>query len=254
MKTNVLVNRPSIHVYSSVYIPYLIIVLILMFFLGVCPTALLCIYSIKLCRRKLNNCCSHRIEIALNTFVDTFQGTFKDGLNGTRDYRISPALFLILLICCTSQGSFGHVFNVNTMLFLGVLLVLTSFLISYARPCKFFVTNLSLSFHMMLSATIGAILAFWMGNMSFRTSTVAMLLAGIALIPHVLMIFWVIHKLLHNIQCFRRTVAVFKTSTAVRQLRERVVGVQQSYESLLPDRLENSRDYRELTTSSSQVK
>ena len=34
--TNVLVNRPSIHVYSSVYIPYLIIVLILMFFLGVC--------------------------------------------------------------------------------------------------------------------------------------------------------------------------------------------------------------------------
>ena len=200
-------NRPSIHVYSSVYIPYLIIVLILMFFLGVCPIALLFIYSIKLCRRKLNNCCSHRIEIALNTFVDTFQGTFKDGLNGTRDYRISPALFLILLICCTSLGSFDHVFNVNTMLFLGVLLVLTSFLIAYAHPCKFFVTNLSLSFHMMLSATIGAILACWMGNMSFRTSTVAMLLAGIALIPHVLMTFWVIHKLLHNIQCFRRTVS-----------------------------------------------
>ena len=44
--------------------------------------------------------------------------------------------------------------------------------------------------------------------------SVAMLLAGIALIPHVLMIFWVIHKLLSNIQCFRRTVAVFMTSTA----------------------------------------
>ena len=43
--------------------------------------------------------------------------------------------------------------------------MLTSFLISYARPCKSFVTNLSLSFHMLLSATIGAIL-------SFRTSTV----------------------------------------------------------------------------------
>ena len=43
--TNVLVNRPSLHVYSTEYIPYLIIVLTLMFFLGVCPTALLCIYS-----------------------------------------------------------------------------------------------------------------------------------------------------------------------------------------------------------------
>ena len=254
VKTNVLVNRPSIHVYSSEYIPYLIIVVTLMFFLGICPIALLCIYSIKLCRRKLNNCCSHRIEIALNTFVDTFQGTFKDGLNGTRDYRISPALFLILVICCTSLGSFGHVFNVNTMLFLGVLLVLTSFLIAYAHPCKFFVTNLSLSFHMMLSATIGAILACWMGNMSFRASTVAMLLAGIALIPHVLMTFWVIHKLLPNIQCFKHSVAAFKTRVASLLLRERVLGVQQSYESLLPDRLENSRDYRELTTSAGQVK
>ena len=251
--TNVLVNRPSIHVYSSEHIPYLIIVLTLMFFLGVCPIALLCIYSIKLCRRKLNNCCSHRIEIALNTFVDTFQGTFKDGLNGTRDYRISPALFLILIICCTLLGSFGHVFNVNTMLFLGVLLVLTSFLIAYAHPCKFFVTNLSLSFHMLLSAAIGAILAFWMGNMSFRTSTVAKLLAGIALIPHVLMIVWVIHKLLPNIQCFRRGVAAFKTRVASLLLRERVLGVQQS-ESLLPDRLENSRDYRELTTSAGHAK
>ena len=156
--SNVLVNRPSIHMYSSIYIPYLIIVLTLMFFLGVCPIALLCIYSIKLCRRELNNCCSHRIEIALNTFVDTFQGTFKDGLNGTRDYRISPALFLILVICCTLLGTFGHVFNVNTMLFLGVVLVLTSFLIAYVHPCKSFVTNLSLSFHMFLSATIGTIL------------------------------------------------------------------------------------------------
>ena len=172
MYTNVLVNRPSISAYSYEYIPYLI-VLTLMFFLGVCPTALLCIYSIKLCRRKLNNSCSHRNEIALNTFIDTFQGTFKDGLNGIRDYRISPALFLILLIIMLYFTGFiwPHL-QCKHYAFFGVLLVLTLFLISYAHPCKSFVTNLSLSFHMMLSGTIGAILACWMGNMSYRISTV----------------------------------------------------------------------------------
>ena len=255
VKTNVLVNRPSIHMYSSEYIPYLIIVLTLMFFLGVCPTALLCIYSIKMFRRKLNNCCSHRIQIALNTFVETFQGTFKDGLNGTRDYRVLSAVTLITVMFTTIVASVGVVLYIYIIFSYGVaLLVLSSFLIAYVRPCKSFLTNLSLSFHMMLVATACYIVSCWNGNTSLKVSSLAMLFAGIFLIPHIIMISWAMYKLLHTVNCIRRTVAVFKTRTAVRQLRERVLGIQQSYESLLPDRLENSRDYRELTTSAGHAK
>ena len=66
---------------------------------------------------------------------------------------------------------------------------------------------------------------------------------------HALIISWAIYKLLHNIQYVRKSVAVFKTRVA-SLLGERVLGAQQS---LLPDRLENSRRYRELTTSAGQV-
>ena len=251
--TNVLVNRPSIHVYSSEYIPYFIIVLTLMFFLGVCPTALLCIYSIKMFPRKLNNCCSYRIQIVLNTFVETFQGTFKDGLNGTRNYRILPALFLIIIMVTTILASFSDVFS---MYIVGsydiVLLVLSSFLIAFARPCKSFLTNLSLSFHMFWSATADVILMIWIGNVNLSSLFLVKILTGMFLVPHILIISWAIYKLLRNIRCVRE--CWLKTSTAGQLLRERVLGVQQSYESLLPDRLENSRDYRELTTSVSHAK
>ena len=253
VKTNVLVNRPSIHVYSSEYIPYLIIVVTLMFFLGVCPTALLCIYSTKMFRRKLTNCCSYRIQIVLNTFVETFQGTFKDGLNGTRNYRILPALVLIIIMVTTILTSFADVFS---MYIVGsydiVLLVLSSFLIAFARPCKSFLTNLSLSFHMFWSATAGVILMIWAGNVNLNSLFLVKILTGISLVPHILIISWTIYKVLRNIRCVREL--WFKTKTACWQLRERVLGVQQSYENLLPDRLENSRDYRELTTSVSHAK
>ena len=251
--TNVLMNRPSIHVYSSEYIPYLIIVLTLMFFLGVCPTALLCIYSIKMFRRKLNNCCSHRIQIVLNTFVETFQGTLKDGLNGTRDYRILPALFLIIVMVTAILASFADVFSIYIIgSYDIVLLVLSSFLIAFARPCKSFLTNLSLSFHLMWSATAGVSLMIWIGNVNLSSLLLVKMLAGIFLVPHILIISWAIYKVLCNIRCVRE--CWFKTKTAGQLLRERVLGVQQSYESLLPDRLENSRDYRELTTSVSHAK
>ena len=244
--TNILLNRPSIHMYSSEYVYYVVIVLTLMFFLSVCPTALLCIYSIKMFRRKLNNCCSHRIQIVLNTFVETFHGTFKDGLNGTRDYRVLPALFLITILCSAIFGSFGNIFNGYIISYYNLVsLVLSSFIIAYARPCKTFLTNLSLSFHMMWVVTAIMTLRIYILNIS--SFFLVVLFAGIALVPHILMISWAIYKFLHNIRCVRQNFAVFKTRVASLLLRERVLG--EHHESLLPDRLENSRDYRELTRS-----
>ena len=250
--TNVLLNMPSIHVYSSEHIYYLVIVLTLMFFLGVCPTALLCIYSMKMLRRKVSNYCSQRIQIVLNIFVETFQGTFKDGLNGTKDYRMFPAILATIIMSTTLLGSFGNSFNMYLPFYTLTLLVLLSFVIAFARPCKSFLTNLSLSFHMMWSATAGVFLMGWIGNVNISSLLLVKLFTCVVVVPHILMTSWAIYKLLHNILCVRE--CWFKTSTAGRQLRERVLGVQQSYESLLPDRLENSKDYRELTTSAGHAK
>ena len=122
-------------------------------------------------QRKFNKCFSHRIQIALNTFVETSQGTFKDGLNGTRDYRVLnkislndyrvlSAVTLITVMFTTIVASVGVVLDIYIIFSYGVaLLVLSSFLIAYVRPCKSFLTNLSLSFLMMLVATACYIVA-----------------------------------------------------------------------------------------------
>ena len=158
--TGVLYNQPSTHLFSSKYMLYFVIVLGFMLFLGVIPTALLCIHSVKLFRKKLNNCCSQRIQIALNTFADTFNGTCEDGLNGTRDYRVLPALLAVLIMLSAIIGTLGHVLNISVLPVFVIMLVLASFIIAYTLPCKSFWTNASLSFHMMWSATVGIIVLY----------------------------------------------------------------------------------------------
>ena len=68
--------------------------------LSVCiisPTILLILYPTRLFR-KCVSCCGFRRWHALHMFVESFQGQYKDGTNGTHDFRMFSALFLILRI------------------------------------------------------------------------------------------------------------------------------------------------------------
>ena len=178
---------------------------LLLNFIQVFYPLLLAISTYILIELHARNFCSHRIQIALNTFVETFHGTFKDGLNGTTDYRVLPALFLITVMCSAILGSFATIFNGYIISYYDLVsLVLSSFIIAYARPCKTFLTNLSLSFHMMWVVTAIMTLRIYILNIS--SFFLVMLFAGIALVPHILMISWAIYKFLHNIR-FKTRVA-----------------------------------------------
>ena len=150
LKSNVLINAPNIPVHRPKYIYYPVIALILVFFLGVLPTLLLLLYPIRMFRVRLQRCCSQRWLIRLNTFVETFQGSFKDGCNGTRDFRIVPGVIgcLILLLAavsCLVHGShYGNYFIPAVMMCLALLSVLSA----YIKPCKSSIANLSLTFHL----------------------------------------------------------------------------------------------------------
>ena len=62
-------------------------------FIVIPPILILMVYSTRLCAT-LRNHLSPRLNIALLTFVNTYQGCYKDGTNGTRDYiwRLSGSL------------------------------------------------------------------------------------------------------------------------------------------------------------------
>ena len=76
-------------------------------FIVIPPVLILLVYSTRLCNR-LRSHLSTRLNLALLTFVNTYQGCYKDGTNGTRDYRILSGGFLALylLLLAVSGGVF----------------------------------------------------------------------------------------------------------------------------------------------------
>jgi len=61
------------------------------------PTVFLIVYPTILFR-KCVSCCGFQRWHALHMFAELFQGQYKDGTNGTRDFRMVTAFFLILRI------------------------------------------------------------------------------------------------------------------------------------------------------------
>lgn len=82
-------------------------------------------------------CCGPRRWNALRTFVEAFQGEYKDGTNGTCDLRIFSALFFILRILLLISYLGHHYISKGPLLLSqGVVSVITSSIITITRPHK----------------------------------------------------------------------------------------------------------------------
>ena len=243
-------NHPGIETYTPDFIYYTIIVLVLLFFLGVLPSLLLLLYPIRIFRVRLQTCCSQRVVLRLNTFVETFHGTFKDGCNGTRDFRTIPGLVACIIILGITVSVVGHaalIVNYIDMIFV-IFLILLSILCAYARPCKAFSANLSLSFHLMWLAALGGLVTLWKQDFTMDTNVLASVFVITVPIPHILMFLWLCYRLEKKFHLRERSVVCFNRVMGQTKFGKRLVGVQTP---LLPDRLLNSGQYyRELASSS----
>ena len=89
--STVVILDPTIQSFSVEHLPYAITAIALLFFLGLCPTILLCLFS----TRFFTECCplKPQTQLVVNTFVETFHSCYKDG---TYDYRYlsSAPMFL----------------------------------------------------------------------------------------------------------------------------------------------------------------
>ena len=99
------------------------------------PTVLLIVYPTRLFRR-CASCCGFQRWHAMHIFAESFQGQYKDGTNGSRDFRMVSAFFLIFRILTVVSFSPQHLFNWNASVARGLLFV--SFCCSYAimRPYR----------------------------------------------------------------------------------------------------------------------
>ena len=102
----------------------------------VSPTILLILYPTRLFR-KCVSCCGFRRWHALHMFVESFQGQYKDGTNGTHDFRMVSASFLIFRILIVSLFANRHYSSYISILHC-LLLACASCFYALTRP---YITN-----------------------------------------------------------------------------------------------------------------
>ena len=129
------------HIYLMVFSTIIFIVIILP------PIIILIAYPTQLFRQ-LQNRLSSRFNLAIETFVSTFQSCYKDGLNGTRDYRALSggilAIFVIILVVQYGSSILVEVGDRHPIILTqAAILILIAFTIMIAvlRPYKSEIAN-----------------------------------------------------------------------------------------------------------------
>ena len=93
LNSTVLLFDTNVKFFHSEHIPYAVLALSVIFIFVLPPPLLLLFYPTKLLR-----CFAYKRWDVLNFIMDIFQGWYKDGTEGTQDYRSMSALYLLLRI------------------------------------------------------------------------------------------------------------------------------------------------------------
>ena len=234
--------------------PTLAICVLIVFIIS--PVLLLILYPTRLFRRCIMFCGSRRWN-ALRTFVEAFQGEYKDGTNGTCDLRIFSALFFILRILALVSYLQHHYRTQWPLLWIQVVVTVTVLcVITITRPYKEnyrnIVDSLMLTVIVLLILIFITILYFQCPNMN--KIIIAMVLVGL---PHAVLLFYICYKLAEKaglIIYLKTKYHVLKQLIATVRHALHQVDIQERPDNdSFPDRLQNPENYgpnaQEHTTS-----
>ena len=91
-----LYSDATVEYFGKDHLPYGIVAALVLVVFIICPVVLLCVYPCH-CFQSCLNRCTFQCRV-LHTFMDIFQGGYKDGTNGTRDCRYFAAVYLMARI------------------------------------------------------------------------------------------------------------------------------------------------------------
>ena len=137
IQKQVLYIDPTVEWLSHQSVPYILVAASLFILLSVVPSFLLCIYPTRV-YRYLSRFMSARKQLAITAFAEALHSCFKDGLNGTHDYRALAGAPLVGLAMYGGMAKFlvnatGYGFS-HTVAAASVMFVV--FLVAYVKPCK----------------------------------------------------------------------------------------------------------------------
>ena len=236
-KTQVLYIDPSVVSYSHEYILYLMIAMVPCIFLVFIPALLLCVYPTRIYRR-LSQLISTRKQLAITAFAEALHNCFKDGLNGTRDYRALAGLVILVypvaaLLEFITWITVASATSLTRHIIDGYMLFALSLVVSYVRPCKSTLANFSLSYHAFTLGVLQFGMEYW-HDLSIKTEALELIWILIPLLSHTFVFFWIVYI----------TCRYIRVKTRLCDFRITMSSVFRHYFSL-----RNHADYQELPDS-----
>ena len=207
-----------------------------------CPTILLILYPTRLFRRCIS-CCGFRRWHAVQMFVESFQGQYKDGTNGIRDFRMLSASFLILRILILVLFLNRHRLSSHTSQLQCVVYVCFTCFYAITRPYKLnFANNVDIVILFLLEI-------FVLATSNPASSHVILATTLLLLVPHVVLIFYICYVLAKKAgitECLKRKYENLKRCVQVtRHTSKAEADVEDEFDTgFLPDRLINPERYK----------
>ena len=127
-----LFNQGDVAYFSSRHLPYACLALFFLLTFTLLPMALLFLYPcscFQVCLNRTGLSCQ-----SLHIFMDTFQGHFKNGTTGTRDFRYFSAFYLLLRGLV--YASIVLAYQINSYAYTTVVLTVFTVVVAIARPYK----------------------------------------------------------------------------------------------------------------------
>ena len=213
----------SIGYFSAPHLPFALLAICVLCIFVVLPALVLLLYPTSIFQRSLG-CCRVR-WLALHAFADTFNGHYKNGTEGTRDYRYFAGLYLTLRVVPLS-----NILGFNNVHFWFWMLVIPCFsvvslLFAILRPYKNKWINVwdSVVFASM------AFSLFWLMCTQYIVSLHFEVVGVIVTVPFMYIIIYVMFR---YTKVFRKCCVFLNKCRANPQLE--------------PDRIQNPEEYGQL--------
>ena len=182
------------------HIQFIMVSSVPLFIFTLLPSLLHIIYPTRI-YEYLSRCISARKRLAITAFTEALQACFKDGLNGTRDYRALPGLIpVFVLISIVSNEILTTGFGWSPAVASAFNTMFTGCLLLYLQPFKQAIGNISIGLHFMLFSILILIVRWWLYE-SESAETLVLAFVIISLLPHVLVCTWAGYML---VQCIMR--------------------------------------------------
>ena len=210
----------SVEYFGADHLPYAVLAITVLLVFTVLPILLLCLYPCRWFQKFLNSC--HLRSQALHTFMDTFQGCYKDGTNGTRDCRYFAAIYLIVRVAVHLSLVIASVDNNSSLIALLVIVVL---LLSAFHPYKKQLSNQLDTF--LLGSMIVAMSTVWFlqayntGRETMTEKVLYALLTPIPLVYSLCLVLYCIWRRSRRVRsAIKRLRAFFSRPKSYQQLEQ----------------------------------